>query len=59
MASVVEGMIIERLYQWDTVVLPYFSLSLISYYRVYQKEVNSLKNDSKLQRIKYSFNILF
>ena len=28
-------------------------------YRVYQKEVNSLKNDSKLKSMKYLVKILF
>ena len=28
-------------------------------YRVYQKEVNSLKNDSKLKSVKYLVKILF
>ena len=28
------------------------------FYRVYQKEVNSLKNDFKLQSMKYLVNIL-
>ena len=35
--------------------IPYFS----ALYRVYQNEVNSLKNHSKLQSMKYLVNILF
>ena len=35
------------------------SVHLFLQYRVYQKEVNSLKNDSKLKSMKYLVKILF